>query len=111
MSPNVLDEFINAGQGYGQFYNRNHFALLMEMALGLLFGILLKAELSEKVRFIGWVIGGMMIYATHRLKLAGRLDQFGWHFGICGFCPFSYTKQCIGGSIQGNGIIRNSRPG
>src|SRR6185295_8634404 len=28
-------------QGYGQFINRNHFAFLMEMALGLILGLVL----------------------------------------------------------------------
>lgn len=32
---------LKIGQGYGQFINRNHFAFLMEMALGLTLGMLL----------------------------------------------------------------------
>jgi putative inorganic carbon (HCO3(-)) transporter len=32
---------LQLGQGYGQFINRNHFAFLMEMALGLTLGIVL----------------------------------------------------------------------
>lgn len=31
---------LQPGQGYGQFINRNHFALLMEMALGLVLGLI-----------------------------------------------------------------------
>lgn len=32
---------LQLGQGYGQFINRNHFAFLMEMALGLTLGLIL----------------------------------------------------------------------
>jgi O-antigen ligase len=33
--------FLRLGEGYGQFINRNHFAFLMEMALGLAMGLVL----------------------------------------------------------------------
>jgi hypothetical protein len=36
------------GQGYGQFINKNHFALLMEMALGLGLGIGLTRGLTRE---------------------------------------------------------------
>jgi O-antigen ligase len=36
------------GQGYGQFINKNHFALLMEMALGLGLGIALTRGLTRE---------------------------------------------------------------
>jgi O-antigen ligase len=32
--------FLQSGSGYGQFINRNHFAFLMEMALGLILGLI-----------------------------------------------------------------------
>jgi O-antigen ligase len=32
--------FLHAGSGYGQFINRNHFAFLMEMVLGLTLGLI-----------------------------------------------------------------------
>ncbi|HEY6804102.1 MAG TPA: O-antigen ligase family protein [Pyrinomonadaceae bacterium] len=36
------------GQGYGQFINKNHFALLMEMALGLGLGVALTRGLTKE---------------------------------------------------------------
>ena len=40
-SPGFGLPVIAPGQGYGQFVNRNHFAFLMEMALGLALGLVL----------------------------------------------------------------------
>jgi len=37
--PGFILPFLEAGQGYGQFINKNHFAYLMEMAFGLGLGI------------------------------------------------------------------------
>ena len=39
--PGFVLPFLEPGQGYGQFINRNHFAYLMEMAFGLGLGIAL----------------------------------------------------------------------
>jgi O-antigen ligase len=39
-APNFLFPFVRLNSGYGQFVNRNHFAYLMEMALGLVLGLL-----------------------------------------------------------------------
>ena len=58
-----LSGYLASGQGYAQFINRNHFAFLMEMTLGLTLGLLLKGELSEKARFAGWVASGLLIYS------------------------------------------------
>lgn len=38
--PQFLFPFVRLDRGYGQFVNRNHFALLMEMALGLVLGLI-----------------------------------------------------------------------
>lgn len=59
----TLSSYLPAGQGYAQFVNRNHFAFLMEMTLGLTLGLLIKGQLSEKLRFAGWVISGFLIYS------------------------------------------------
>jgi O-antigen ligase len=59
----LLSSYLRPDQGFAQFINRNHFAVLMEMSLGLLLGILIKGELSEKFRFVGWVLSGLMIYS------------------------------------------------
>ncbi len=39
-APNFLFPFVRLDRGYGQFVNANHFAYLMEMALGLALGLL-----------------------------------------------------------------------
>ncbi len=39
-APNFLFPFVRLDRGYGQFANANHFAFLMEMALGLALGLL-----------------------------------------------------------------------
>jgi putative inorganic carbon (hco3(-)) transporter len=39
--------FLKPNSGYGQFINRNHFALLMEMAFGLVLGLLLSGGVSR----------------------------------------------------------------
>ncbi len=51
-------------QGYAQFINRNHFTALMEMSLGLTFGLLLKGQLADKFKFVGWILSGLFIYAA-----------------------------------------------
>lgn len=38
---------LEPGSGYGQFINRNHFALLMEMALGLLLGLIIARGITR----------------------------------------------------------------
>lgn len=59
----IFREYSPGEQSYAQFLNRNHFAALGEMALGLLIGILLKAELSTKVRFAGASLAAVLAYS------------------------------------------------
>jgi O-antigen ligase len=51
-------------QGYAQFVNRNHFVLLIEMALGLTVGILLKGRTSNPIKFALLVLTGIFIYTA-----------------------------------------------
>ncbi|NOT49408.1 MAG: O-antigen ligase family protein [Acidobacteria bacterium] len=60
-------------QGFAQFINRNHFALLIEMAFGLLLGILLKGDFSEKFKFFGWVLAAVMGYSMIAANSRGGL--------------------------------------
>jgi O-antigen ligase len=39
-APDFIFPFVRLDRGYGQFVNRNHFAYLMEMSLGLLLGLI-----------------------------------------------------------------------
>jgi O-antigen ligase len=69
----VFTELIRAPQSYAQFINRNHFAVLVEMGLGLVFGLLLKARVGEKARFLGWVGVGFLIYSMIAVNSRGGL--------------------------------------
>ena len=69
----LLSGYLLPDQGYAQFINRNHFAFLMEMAFGLVLGLLIKGELSERSRFVGWVIGAIMLYALISANSRGGL--------------------------------------
>lgn len=57
---------LNPGRGYGQFINPNHFALLMEMALGLILGLLLA---SKKRRESLLVYGALLLLVWTALVL------------------------------------------
>src|SRR5260370_17178804 len=49
-APGFVLPFLKPGSGYGQFINKNHFAFLMEMAIGLVVGLLLiLAEIHERL--------------------------------------------------------------
>ncbi len=69
----LLSGYFQADHGFAQFINRNHFAVLMEMSLGLARGILIKGELSEKLKFVGWVLSGIMIYSIIASNSRGGL--------------------------------------
>jgi O-antigen ligase len=46
-APDFLFPFVRLDRGYGQFINNNHFAFLMEMALGLVLGLLVGGSLRR----------------------------------------------------------------
>jgi O-antigen ligase len=46
--PSWLFPYVGSGRAYGQFGNRNHFALLMEMCLGLVLGLIVKRGTHRK---------------------------------------------------------------
>ena len=74
--PGILAGYLPYGQGYAQFFNRNHFVLLLEMAFGLLLGILIKGELSQKLKFWGWFFAAIMIYAAITANSRGGIISF-----------------------------------
>ncbi|HEX8140318.1 MAG TPA: O-antigen ligase family protein [Pyrinomonadaceae bacterium] len=45
--------YLRLGSGYGQFINKNHFAFLMEMALGLTLGIVIGIPRAQKLIYLG----------------------------------------------------------
>ena len=69
----LLASYLFPEQGFAQFINRNHFALLIEMAFGLLLGILIKGDLSEKFKFLCWVLAGIMGYSAIAANSRGGL--------------------------------------
>ena len=56
-APDFILPFLPAGTGYGQFINRNHFAFLMELALGLTLGVLLAGRAEHQRSRSRWLIG------------------------------------------------------
>lgn len=76
-------------QGFAQFINRNHFMLLIEMAFGLLLGIILKGELSERVKLICWILVGIMGYAAIAANSRGGL------FGMAALILFAILLHTI----------------
>ncbi len=49
------------GEGYGQFINRNHFALLMEMSLGLLLGLVI-GKSGPRSRFLPYLSLALLVW-------------------------------------------------
>lgn len=60
-------------QSFGFFVNRNHFALLMEMSLGLIAGLLLKGQAGQRLKFLGWFLAALFIYAIIAANSRGGL--------------------------------------
>ncbi len=60
-SAGFLSTYLAVGQGYGQFINRNHFAVLMEMCLGLLIGLLV-AKSQRRSRFLPYLSLALLIW-------------------------------------------------
>jgi O-antigen ligase len=52
-----------AGAQYAQFINRNHFALLIEMTLGVLLGLILKGRLSLRWKVAVWIMVALCWFA------------------------------------------------
>lgn len=48
-------------QGFGQFHNRNHFAVLLEMSFGLLLGMLITGDYSKRIKFAGSITSVVMV--------------------------------------------------
>lgn len=65
--------FPPVSQGYAQFINRNHFVLLIEMAVGLTFGSLLEGRLATKFKFFGVILFALFIYSAIAANSRGGL--------------------------------------
>ena len=71
--------FLEPGQGYGQFINRNHFAYLMEMAFGLGLGIALAAGVKRDrvLLYVAllWPIWMALVLSNSRGGILAMLTQ------------------------------------
>jgi O-antigen ligase len=79
----LLSEYFMSSRGYAQFINQNHFVLLVEMTLGLIMGLLIKAGVPNTFKPIAWVCCGIMIYSAVRANSRGGL------ISIAGMCIFT----------------------
>jgi O-antigen ligase len=71
--------YLRPGFGYGQFINKNHFPFLMEMALGLVLGLVLGGGVGRDRLLIyvavGLLLGGALISANSRGGVLSLLCQ------------------------------------
>lgn len=68
-----ISTYFYIGSGFAQFINRNHFLYLMEMTIGLLLGFIIKGNLTEKQKFLGWVSTGFLILMSISANSRGGL--------------------------------------
>jgi O-antigen ligase len=78
---------LRPGLGYGQFINKNHFAFLMEMALGLVLGLVVTRGVERDLRLIylgvALLLGGALVSSNSRggiLSLLCQLVFAAWLF-------------------------------
>jgi O-antigen ligase len=114
LPPGLLARFLEPEQGFGQFYNRNHFALLMEMPIGLLLGILIKGDLPGIKRIAGCVVLAILAYSIIAASSRGGLISL---TALCFFAVFVHFLTLSPRSPRGAysrgliGIHRNSAIG
>jgi O-antigen ligase len=79
------------GDGFGQFENRNHFALLLEMTLGLALGLLLGNGVKKKFRLLqsglALLLATTIVLTTSR---GGILSMFGLILLLASWFAFSW---------------------
>jgi len=89
-SPGFGLPLIAPGQGYGQFVNRNHFAFLMEMALGLTLGLVLGGGVKREQA---------LIYFAALLPLWTALVVCGSRGGLIAMLAQVFTAVLLFGSV------------
>ena len=73
---------------YAQFLNRNHFALLMEMTLGLLLGLALKARLSTALKIAFWMMIALCWYVIISANSRGGIISAAGMIVLAAFMHF-----------------------
>ncbi len=93
--------------GYAQFINRNHFAYLMEMGLGLTFGMLVgRSEQRSRLLYIATILplAVALILANSRGGILSMFSQVVFLFLMYGFVASKdetrYSEQGIGAVIH-----------
>ena len=84
-------------QGYGQFINKNHFAYLMEMALGLSLGMILGGGVKREQ---------VLVYVAALLPVWTALVLCGSRGGL-----IAMMAQVIVGAFLFSGLLRSRGPG
>ncbi len=69
----VLKTLVGNNAGYAQFINRNHFAFLMEMTLGVIVGLLLKAKLTDGIKLVCGMMAGLVLFALISANSRGAI--------------------------------------
>lgn len=73
---------------YAQFINRNHFALLMEMTLGVLLGMLLKGRVSTRWKAALWIAVALIWFAIISANSRGGIVSSGGVIVLAVFVHF-----------------------
>lgn len=69
----LFESVIGQNADYAQFINRNHFAFLMEMTLGLLIGLVLKAKLAQSLKLMCWLTIAIVCIVTIMANSRGAI--------------------------------------
>ena len=90
-------------QGFAQFINRNHFALLIEMALGLLLGVLIKGGIPARFKLVGWILAAIMAYSAIAANSRGGLVS------LAALILFAVAAYLMTRQVTGNGFRKDLR--
>ena len=103
---NILTPFVNQNIQYAQFVNRNHFAYLMEMTLGILLGLLLKAKLTGLLKILCLIMTAIVCVSLISANSRGGL------LSVLGICLFAVSVYFFTGnetaSVNKNGSAQNA---
>lgn len=90
--------------GFGQFINRNHFAFLNEMFLGVLVGLLLRADLRPVLKLTAGTAAGLSLIAQITVNSRGGI------LALVGIGIFAIVLLTLTSASQQDRISRRSTP-
>lgn len=100
--PGFILPYLEAGSGYGQFINRNHFAFLMEMSLGLALGLVAGGGAGRE---------GLSIYVAALMPVWTALVLANSRGGILAmFCQVLFVALLFG-TVRWRGATREQSGG